>query len=126
MKILGIDYGKKRIGIAISDEENRIAFPKIVLENNKSIFENIEKIISEEEVKKIVIGESKDFKMKDNPLMKEIREFEKSLNEKFNLETILFSEVLSSHQAAKMMGEKNKMIDASAAAIVLQSYLDSL
>lgn len=126
MKILGIDYGKKRIGIAISDEENRIAFPKIVLENNKSVFENIEKIISEEDIKKIVIGESKDFKMKDNPLMKEIREFEKSLNEKFNLETILFSEVLSSHQAAKMMGEKNKMIDASAAAIVLQSYLDSL
>ena len=125
MKILGIDYGAKNIGIAISDEEQRIAFPKIVLKNDLTFFNLLKEIIEKEGVLKIVLGESKDFKMKDNPIMKDVERFKKDLNEKIGLEIVMFPEILTSHQAAKMMGEKNKMIDASAAAIILQSYLDS-
>lgn len=126
MKILGIDYGKKRIGIAITDEENKIAFPKVVLENNKNIINEISKFVLEEGVQKIIIGESKDFKMKDNPIMEDIKKFKKTLEDAFGIQIEMFSEVLSSHQAAKMAGNKNDMIDASAAAIILQSYLESL
>lgn len=126
MKILGIDYGSKNIGIAISDENKKVAFPKKVLNNNSVFFENLKKIIKEENVSKIVIGESKDFKMKDNPIMNDIKRFKEKLETEFKLKVDMFPEVLSSHQAAKMAGEKNSMIDASAAAIILQSYLDSL
>lgn len=124
MKILGIDYGAKNIGIAISDEEQRIAFPKVVLKNDATFFSLLKEIIEKEDVLRIVLGESKDFKMKDNPIMKDVEKFKKDLNEKIGLEIVMFPEILTSHQAAKMMGEKNKMIDASAAAIILQSYLD--
>ena len=124
MKLLGIDYGKKRIGISISDENETIAFPRVVLKNDSDLFEEISKILQEEQISKIILGESKDFKMKDNPIMLEIKKFKSLLEEKFSLEVVLYPEVLSSHQAAKMVGEKNKMIDASAATIILQSYLD--
>ncbi len=124
MKILGIDYGSKRIGIAISDENQKMAFPKKVLLNDEKLFDNLKSLIEEEGILKVVLGESKDFKMQDNPIMKEIKKFKNKLEEKFNLEIILHPEVLSSHQAAKMLGEANEMLDASAATIILQSYLD--
>lgn len=124
MKILGIDYGSKRIGIAISDENQKMAFPKKVLLNDEKLFDNLKSLIEEEGILKVVLGESKDFKMQDNPIMKEIKKFKNKLEEKFNLEIILHPEVLSSHQAVKMAGEVNDMIDASAASIILQSYLD--
>jgi putative Holliday junction resolvase len=134
MKILGIDYGERRIGIAISDENQKVAFPKFVLKNDKELFSNLREIIEEEEISKIVLGESKDFKMKDNPIMEEINSFKDDLEDKFDLEVVLHPEVLSSHQAAKMAWSasdkssareaKNEMIDASSATIILQSYLD--
>jgi putative holliday junction resolvase len=124
MKILGIDYGRKRIGIAISDENRKMAFPREVLINDQMIFDKLKKIVEQEEIEEIVIGESKDFKMKDNPIMKEINDFKNKLEKEFGLQIILHPEVLSSHQAAKMAGSQNRMIDASAATIILQSYLD--
>jgi len=126
MKTLGIDYGTKRIGLAISDDDGKIAFPKLVLKNDREVFSKIMDLFTEEEIDKVVLGESKDFKMKDNPVMKDIGAFKEELERQFDVEVILFPEVLSSHQAAKMAGGKNDMIDASAAAIILQSYLDSL
>ena len=75
MKILGVDYGLKRIGIAISDEDNTMAFPKVVLQNDSKIIENFKKIIVENNVKKVVMGESKNFKMIDNKIMKDILDF---------------------------------------------------
>ncbi len=56
MRILGIDYGEKRIGLAITDRQNNISMPLCMLENNDSISENILKIIKDEDVGKIVIG----------------------------------------------------------------------
>jgi putative holliday junction resolvase len=124
MKILGIDYGKKRIGTAVSDENRKMAFPREVLLNNETLLDNLKSLIEKEDVSLIVIGESKDFKMNDNPIMKDINKFKELLGKEFNLEVVLHPEVLSSHQAAKMMGESNEKIDASSATIILQSYLD--
>jgi len=63
MKILGIDYGTKRIGTALSDEDGLMAFPNVVIENDNKVIENIEKIINENDVKVVVIGESKNYKI---------------------------------------------------------------
>jgi len=125
MRFLGIDYGTKRIGISTSDDEGRLAFPRLVLENNNKTIENLKSLIVEENIKTVVIGESKNYKMEDNEIMTDIYDLKKILEMELNIDVELHPEVLTSVQAEKMQG-KNDMLDASAAAIILQSYLDSL
>ena len=122
MKILGIDYGKKRVGVAIGDTETLMAFPKIVLDNSKNFFDDLKKICSDEKIEKIILGESKNFKGEDNLIMEEIKNFKSNL-EKEGFEVAFHPEFLTSAQAERLQG-KNEMLDASAAAIILQSYLD--
>jgi putative Holliday junction resolvase len=124
MKILGIDYGEKRIGIALTDDDGTMAFPHSVIENDNKILENFGKIIKENKVGAIIIGESKNYKMEDNLIMEDILNLKKVLEKEFELEIDLHPEVLTSHQAESIQG-KNEMLDASAATIILQSYLDS-
>ena len=122
-RVLGIDFGTKRIGLALSDEDRGMAFPLQVVENNKNAISTISKIIKEKEVNLVVIGESKDFKMEDNPVMEMVRIFENLLASESRVEIDYEPEFLTSHQAHHVQG-KTKMLDASAATIILQSYLD--
>ncbi len=123
MKYLGIDFGTKRIGIALSDDTLSLAFPYKVLSNSKTVLDEILNIIEEKEVERAVIGESKDRNMKDNPVMKHIKIFKKALEDK-GVRVDFHPEMYSSAQVINLMGEENKSIDASAAAIILQNYLD--
>jgi len=123
MKYLGIDFGSTRVGIAISDEEGKIAFPHSVLQNDKNLLEEVEKIIEKEKIDEVIIGESKNFKGEPNKIMVKIEKFKKILEEKTKLRVSLEPEFMTSAQAKQIQG-KNKMHDASAAAIILQSYLD--
>ena len=122
MKFLGIDYGTKRIGIALSDERGTLAFPKIILENNASILDKIKEIIQEEAVSNIVIGESLDFKGRPNTLAAGIESFIREL-EQFGVPVLKEKEFLTSVEARKFHGPKSRA-DASAAALILQRYLD--
>lgn len=123
MRYLGIDYGSKRIGLAVSDENGQMAFPYSVIKNDKNILAEIGEIIKKEKIEKIIMGESKNFKNIPNKIMKEIEKFKKELEEKTKLPVIFESEFMTSIQAERGLG-KNDMNDASAAAIILQSYLD--
>jgi len=123
MRYLGIDFGSKRVGVAVGDGENRMAFPHAVISNDKNLLPEIEKIIAKEKIEKVVIGESKDFKGEPNKIMGEIEKFKKILTEKTKLEILLEPEFMTSAQAEHLQG-KNEMHDASAAAIILQFYLD--
>lgn len=129
-KILGIDLGTKRIGLAISNIERNFAFPLETFEvSNISkdmglVVEKIQGVVSKEGINEIVIGESKNFKNIDNPIMKHVNELKKRLIE-LNFKVILEPEFMTSEQAERHQG-KNSQIDASAAAIILQSYLDRL
>jgi len=122
MKFLGIDYGSKNIGVAISDEKGEWAFPHSVISNTNKSANEILKIAKENSVGEIVIGESKDFKGKANEIMAAASDFAKSLAAA-GLIIHLEPEYLTSHQAQHIQGV-NKMLDASAAAIILQSFLD--
>lgn len=122
---MGIDYGTKNIGIAISDDNGRIAFPRKTISNDRLIIENIKKLISENNITKVIIGESKNYKMQDNEIMTEILELKKILETTLELDVVLQPEFLTSVEAIKM-GSKKENVDAGAAAIILQSYLDSL
>lgn len=140
MKILGIDYGTKRIGLAITDENNRLAFPKEILINDANTFEKLGEIIRREKIKEIVIGESVDFSGKLNALSARIEVFILELKEKFNLPIHKQKEFLTSVEArksginkkslspsqahSKVKQIKSGRIDAVAAALILQRYLD--
>jgi putative Holliday junction resolvase len=123
LKHLGIDFGSKRIGLAISDDTASVAFPYKTVLNTPKAFDEIIEIINFEHIAKVIIGESKDKDMKENPIMELVHAFKKQLDEK-NIDTEFHNEFFSSAQVLSTMGQQNKAIDASAAAIILQSYLD--
>jgi len=135
MRTLGIDYGEKRIGIAVSDDNGKVAFPETVFKNEPSLLKNIADIVEVKKVEKIVIGESKNYDGQDNEIMQEIKDFSEALQTLVDCEIDFHTEFMTSMQAEKthfQLSEKDKKrgkekakdIDAQAAAIMLQSYLD--
>ena len=123
MKYLGIDYGEKRVGIAISDVEGKVAFPKIVLENNAELIKKISDLCTELAVDAVVIGESKDYKGEDNKISPKIISFKREVSSVIKLPFYLEPEFMSSMQVEKTFG-KTDMLDASAASIILQTFMD--
>ncbi|MBI2021203.1 Holliday junction resolvase RuvX [Candidatus Giovannonibacteria bacterium] len=126
-KYLGIDYGDKRIGIAISDEEGRFAFPRdVVLNEQGKLQECLDKIIEKENISAIIVGLPLNFRMKDTAQTTKVRRFGKFLQEKFHKEVIFENEILSTKESERFGGSTKEMIDASSAALILQSYLSRL
>ena len=125
MKIIGVDFGSKRVGIATADTETKMAFPKSVLINNDGFFDMFSKICREANIELVVLGESKYFQMENNAIMKEINEFKDRVEKELSLKVGMQSEFMTSEQARREQGE-NDMLDASAATIILQSYLDKI
>ena len=75
MKYLGIDFGTKRIGIAISDAAGTIAFPRATLPNDAQLFSQLEELVKNEKVTCIVVGDTRSHGGKDNPVTAEAEEF---------------------------------------------------
>jgi putative holliday junction resolvase len=123
MRYLGIDYGSKRVGIAVSDEEGKFALPNVVLPNNAKLLDELNTIICDNNVTTVILGESKNFKGEDNTIMNDIRHFKEKIENNLGKTVIFEPEFLTSHAAQRFQG-KNDMHDASAAALILQSYLD--
>lgn len=119
MRYLGIDYGSKRIGLALSDEQGNFAMPLKVLQTGVNTIKEIGAIVKEKGVELIVMGESKDFAGKDNVIMKDI-EICKGELEKAGMKVEFEREFFTSAHVE----QKGDMLDASAAALILQRYLD--
>jgi putative holliday junction resolvase len=124
MRYLGIDFGAKRVGIAISEPSGSFAFPMSVLENSDELVFEIKKLCDEHDIGEIVVGESKDFTQKENEIMKKIAPFVESLKKETGLPVYMHPEFLTSLEASQIQGT-NDMHDASAAALILKSYLDT-
>ena len=122
-KFIGIDYGKKRVGVAVSDDSGTLAFPEAVLENSKELTSEVVDIYKEKNAEAIVLGSSFDNDGKENPIMKHIRQFKKELEDKHSIPVHFESEFLTSVQARRIEDDPEK-IDAQAAALILQSFLD--
>lgn len=121
-KVMGIDYGTKRVGIALSDEEKSVAFPKEVLVNSENLLAQIDEIIIEEGIDLIVLGESKNSQGEDNIVMKEIRNFKDKLEKECRLSIVFEPEFMTSMHIRQTGGKGE--VDAQAAALILQRYLD--
>lgn len=140
MRFLGIDYGTKRVGLAISDEKGVIAFPKEIILNDAKIFGKIEKILQNDSVGGIVVGESVNFGGEPNMLSVRIEIFIKELKKRHSLPIYKEKEFLTTIEArkgvnhkgdaniggahSKVKKTKTEKVDASAAALILQRYLD--
>lgn len=136
MKYLGIDYGTRRIGVAVSDESATLAFPLGVVLNSPSTalgaLKEVCDIAKENAVVGVVMGESKNYGGEANPVMKEVEKFKLAL-EAEGLNVMYEPEFMSSMAAARQFAPEEKsrkanpnqeLLDASAAALILQNFLD--
>ena len=132
MKYLGIDYGTKRVGIAVSDDSGTLARPVAVLKNTSSLLSEIEQMIATENIGHIVIGSSE-----GNKVQEDITELIGQLTLTTMLPVEKMIEAFSSVEAHGRMGKESKNarstkapskptdLDARAAAVILQRYLDT-
>jgi putative holliday junction resolvase len=135
MRILALDHGTVRIGVALSDELKMFASPLefIPAEPPGGVMERLQRLVSERNVELIVIGMPRNMDGSYGPAAQKVREFVEQLRGAVKVPLVTWDERLSSVQAHRMLrqaGHKAKQqkgrVDASAAAILLQSYLDSL
>ncbi len=130
MKYMGIDYGTVRIGVAVSDDTGSMAFPHATVKAGKNALSEVVELVRKNNIEKIIIGESKNFKNEPNDVMEDIGQFKKDLSELANVPVEFEPEFMTSAQALRQgldkrgAGEKQENLDASAAALILQSYLD--
>lgn len=130
MRYLGIDYGTKHIGVAVSDETATLAFPLGTVAAGGGALGEVLALARENGVKQVVIGESRDYSGASNPIMQEIEKFKQALEQSGH--TVVFepefmTSALASRQGQDKRGEGgSEQIDkdASAAALILQHYLD--
>ena len=124
MKYLGIDYGAKRIGIAISDEDGKIAFPRETIPNDGKILELIGGIVEKEKIGHIIVGDTRSHGGAENPVTEEAEAFVEKLKRATGLPVARAFEAWSTIEASRYSPDGKSHDDASAAAIILQRYLD--
>ena len=124
VKYLGIDYGTKRVGIALSDEAGEFAFPKSIF-NRQTALEEIALLCEQEKIDAVVIGESLATNESENEVVEKTKQFALQLQEKINLPVHFEQEMFSSVEAHRYQTKAGSR-DDSAAAIILQRYLDKL
>lgn len=141
MKYLGVDYGTKKIGIALSNKEGTIAFPKKIIPYSKKIVQDIIDVIHSESVSTVIIGKSLDFQGKENTLQTHIKSCIQNLKKAHPDIKIIEQDERGSSVAArshlygkgnienerwtgKQNAQKRQAQDAQAAAVILQRYLD--
>jgi len=129
VKILAVDYGKKRVGVAVSDELGLVATPVGVIKNDDKLYDGIISLIKEKKVDKILVGlpqwESKSY------IVDKIKIFVKELKKKVDIKIDFVNEYYSTKSAIKKLNEigqkvKNKKskLDAYSACEILQDYLN--
>ena len=134
MKYLGLDLGSRTLGVAISDITGTIATSYKVIRHQEEydmLLDEVEKIVKEENISKIVLGFPKNMNNTIGPKGELSLEFKEKLETKLNIEVALQDERLTTKQAENVLIKNNtrrdkrkKVIDKLAATIILQSFLD--
>jgi len=132
-RILAIDYGKKRVGIAVTDPMQMIAQPLVTIDTPK-IFDFLKDYFSKEKVDTIVLGEPKRLNGLDTDATPLVEAFKLKLLELFpNMPIVMIDERLTSRMAKqtlidagyrKIARQNKKLVDTVAAALILQLYLE--
>src|SRR4051812_7231855 len=121
-RILAIDFGEKRMGLALSDEDQKIAF-EYEIWNPQELARDINKLITIKEVEKIILGLPVNMSGEETQKTQEVKAFKENLEKIVSIPIELIDERLSSKMASSIAGtEKN--IDSLAAQIFLQNYIN--
>lgn len=135
MRILGIDHGTRRIGIAVSDELKTIAQPLefVPAEPFADFLARLRQIMAEKAVELIIVGMPRNMDGSYGPAAEKVREFVAALKEQIAVPIRTWDERLTTVQANRFLiaaevrrRDRKQKVDQTAAAILLQSYLDSL
>ena len=134
MRILAVDHGEVRIGIALSDPTGTLARPLVII-THRSRPEDARRVMDlarEHNAEEIVVGDSVDEEGRPNAAGRRARRFADELRESSKLRVVMWDESFSSQDALHLRiagGASRKRraakLDAAAAALILQSYLDS-
>jgi putative Holliday junction resolvase len=133
MKYLGVDYGTKRIGLAVSDETGSLAFPLDVVKSGPEALSMVHTLAQKNGTGEFVLGESRNFQNEPNAIMEDIGQFKKDLEELSGQPVHYEREFFTSSAAARQFAPEEKSrkanpsqdkLDAAAAALILQSFLD--
>ena len=127
-KYLGVDYGESKVGLAIADEETKMAFAFDTLINDKNLYTNLKEIISCEDVATVVIGLPSHVNRQETEYLSE--KFAKKLAQFTNAKIVFQDEMFTTKMAKANLIERgvksvDKHDDAEAARIILQEWLDS-
>jgi putative Holliday junction resolvase len=134
MRILALDHGTVRIGVALSDELKMIASPLefIPAEPFTDFLIRLKRLVQEKEVEQIIVGLPRNMDGSFGPAAEKVRDFVTTLKAEVNLPIRTWDERLTSSQANRILIEGNvrrdkrkEKVDGMAAAILLQSYLDA-
>ena len=131
-KAIGIDFGLKRTGIAITDDSGIIASPLIAIASEKLMAFLID-LIPKQKIKVIVLGYPTSMDGTDTHITENVRLLKEALEKQFNLPVELQDERMSSsramqaiHQGGKSKQKKNKgLVDTISATLILQDYMES-
>ena len=135
MRILALDHGTVRIGVAVSDELKMIATPLeyIPAEPFAAFLVRLKEILRDKEVELILIGMPRNMNGSYGPAALKVQEFVAVLNSALTVPIKLWDERLTSTQANRFLieggvrrADRKQKVDKAAAAILLQSYLDSI
>lgn len=130
MKILGLDYGKRRTGVAISDPEQKLAFPRETMSFKKeeTLLKEISGLCEKEDIEKVVVGLPIGMDGHKTPQTHSTEAFAERLGEAIECPIEMLDERLSTLQAEKSLIDKGlkkfSEIDEIAAQMVLQAWLD--
>ena len=137
MRILGLDFGSKTVGVAVSDELLLTAQGLEIIRRQSSnklrqSLARIEAIIAEYQVERIVLGYPKNMNNTEGERCEKTKEFKEMLERRTGLEVILWDERLTTVAADRLMMEtgirrenRKEYVDKIAAVLILQGYLDS-
>ena len=130
-RILGIDYGTKRIGLALSDDGQILASPLTVVHGERELHNEIERLFRSESIERFVVGLPLNMNGSIGPKAQEVLAFKARLEKRFGLPVDTSDERLSTIQAEGALREaglsfrkRAQRIDKVAAQILLQAYLD--
>lgn len=126
--VLGLDYGAKRVGVALAPSDLKLSQPLVTLANDKGLTDELKKLAAEHRVDKVAVGLPRNLDGDDTPQTKTARNFAKSLEAALKLPVYLIDEAATSVQAEARLKAGGKPyaagdIDSLAAAIILDDFI---
>lgn len=131
MRYLGIDYGSSKIGLALSDEAGTMGFPHAIVSNTPRLSDELCALIAQMNITAVVIGESRTLSGGKNPIAEAAHALGDELTLRAGIPVLYESEVFTSAEARRAPAKESKsrtpkrhrVVDDSAAALILTSYL---